>query len=111
MHHSELGFFIETIEDYFLVSSFKPTCQVFPLLDHETSYKPCNGIKILCTIQNGYIQAEINSPDEDSNAVNLSYFSNKDKERKYNEELDNILASRRCIREILTIDMSGNSEN
>lgn len=110
MHHSELGFFIETIEDYFLVSSFKPTCQVFPILDHDTGYRPCNGIKILCTIQNGYIQADINSPDEDSNSVNLSYFSNKDKERKYYEELNNIAGARHYIREILTIDMSGNLE-
>jgi hypothetical protein len=42
--------------------------------------------------------------------VNLSYFSNKDKERKYYEELSNIDGARHYIREILTLDMSGNSE-
>jgi hypothetical protein len=110
MHHAEIGYLVETIQDYFLVSNFKPICEVVASLDRETGYRPSNGIKIICRLENGCIEAEINNPDEDSNTIILSYYSNMKNEEKFHEEFTGVGSFRHYIREILIIDMSSNKQ-
>ena len=110
MHHAEIGYLVETIQDYFLMSNFKPICQVFASLDHEIGYRPSNGIKIICRLENGCIEAEINNPDKDSNTIILSYCSNMTNEKKFHEEFTGIGSFRYYIREILIIEMSINKQ-
>lgn len=110
MHHGEIGYLIETIQDYFLVSNFKPICEVLPSLDYERGYRPNNGIKIICRLEHGYIEAEINNPDEDSNTIMLSYYTNMGNEKKFSKEFTGIGSFRDHIREILIIEMSSNKQ-
>ena len=111
MHHNELGIFLEAIQDYFLVSSFTPDCHVLPCLDHDTGYKPSNGIKIVCNLQNGHLEALINNPKEDSNQIILSYWNTIDKDPIFHEDILGLGGIRYWIKDIIVLDMAQANNN
>jgi hypothetical protein len=111
MHHGEIALLVEIINDYFIISGFNPVCEVIPSLDYSTGYRPRNGIILKCNLQNGYLEALIDSPDEDSNDVDFSYWLYTDINKENKQKLLGQAGWRNSIREILVLDESYNKRH
>ncbi len=74
MHHSEIGKIVDIFQELHILSTDPHPVKISA---YPVGTKGLMGIKIRADLANGSVQVVMNSADEDSNGIDVSYFKER----------------------------------